>query len=263
MQLKRDRTHANSKGTGGIAPRLDPRKPVLLLGLRSNESSVFAFEALRLGLSPVVRTITPQVLRSLKRSLQPFVPEPLIIVGENSGREPSIALCRRVREMLPAARIIYQSAKIAPSSSRQVMDMGASISYACEMRAHHVLDELYAFARVSRLTTKVGALAIQGGRATIAGRTLRLTKTEFAILAYLIALHPRIMTKEDAKAAAAMPEHCGARNVEWHVHNIRKKINPAEPQDTVIRVIWGKGWALDAEWRPPAPSNVRPARPRN
>jgi len=100
---------------------------------------------------------------------------------------------------------------------------------------------------------RVGPLSIDDATATasVGGRILALTPLEFALLSRMVDKHPGIMTKEEAKTACGMPEHCGHRNAEWHVGNIRRKINRSDPLNTMIRTKWGKGWYLDAAWDSP------------
>ena len=80
-------------------------------------------------------------------------------------------------------------------------------------------------------------------RVLLAGAEVRLTTTEFDLLAFLVRHPHRIFSREQllsevwGYAAAA-----GTRTVDVHVAQVRAKLGPAVP----IRTVRGVGYGLDA-----------------
>jgi DNA-binding response OmpR family regulator len=224
---------------------------VLLAHLSENDAAVFSREAASLGLSLASSTNCDDFLRLIEEHAGPV---PLLaVLGQCAEASTTCAL---LKSRITGARIVVLCHGVLPENERAAVAMGADVAYGCSERTLHVLAELGSFARQSlpdRLKV-VGPLAVDKEARSVwfAGSRLVLTELEFALISELLANYPSITTKAQAKAACAMPKHCNERNAEWHIHNIRVKLNPVNPKDTPICVKWGKGWYLDPNW---APSN--------
>jgi DNA-binding response OmpR family regulator len=236
------------QANGGSDSHASVRWRVLLACLTVNEAGVFAMAALKLGLRPAVGSEASDVAQFAQTHAGAF---PLLaIVGENAG----FSVCGVIRLRVPSARIVYLCDGHSHDLERAAVGAGADIAYGCDERARHALDELEAFAKQGKWGGQkhVGPLMIDERTETVAlqGRRLELTRNEYALLAELINNYPGITSKARAKAACSMPEHGGARNAEWHVRNLRAKMNPDDPRNCMVRVKWGQGWYLDPNWLP-------------
>ena len=93
----------------------------------------------------------------------------------------------------------------------------------------------------------VGDLVIDTGtrRVTVAGEEVRLTPTEFDLLARLAAAPGEVLTREHLLAEVwDWPDASGTRTVDSHVKALRAKIGADR-----VRTVHGVGYALELEQR--------------
>ena len=225
------------------------RKRVLVAHVPENEAAVITTEAALLGLAPTSATDCDDCLRFVERHAGP-VPV-LAVLGQSAEASTT---CAALKSRITNTRIVFLCQGVSTDNERNAIAMGADVVYGCRERALHVLAELGSFARQGwpDQLKVIGPLAVdkRAGAVWFSGFRLLLTELEFALIAELVANYPSITTKAQAKAACAMPRYGNERNAEWHIHNIRVKLNPANPKDTPICVKWGKGWYLDPNWAP-------------
>ncbi len=82
---------------------------------------------------------------------------------------------------------------------------------------------------------------------TLSGEPVPLTPTEYDILKLLMENPGRVFSSEDIYRLVWKDAPLGAQNtVAVHIRHLREKIeiNPAEPR--YIKVVWGKGYKLEA-----------------
>lgn len=85
-------------------------------------------------------------------------------------------------------------------------------------------------------------------RVTLNGEPVTLTPTEYDILKLLMENPGRVFSSSDIYRLVWKGAPLGAQNtVAVHIRHLREKIeiNPAEPR--YIKVVWGKGYKLEAE----------------
>lgn len=85
-------------------------------------------------------------------------------------------------------------------------------------------------------------------RVTLNGEPVTLTPTEYDILKLLMENPGRVFSSSDIYRLVWKDAPLGAQNtVAVHIRHLREKIeiNPAEPR--YIKVVWGKGYKLEAE----------------
>ena len=85
-------------------------------------------------------------------------------------------------------------------------------------------------------------------RVTLSGEEIALTPTEYDILKLLMENPGRVFSSSEIYRLVWKDAPLGAQNtVAVHIRHLREKleINPAEPR--YIKVVWGKGYKLEAE----------------
>ncbi|MBE2234476.1 MAG: response regulator transcription factor, partial [Anaerolinea sp.] len=98
-----------------------------------------------------------------------------------------------------------------------------------------------------------GALALDPGRheATLNGRPLELTPTEFALLHTLMAHAGHAFTRAELIEQALGYSYEGLdRTVDSHIKNLRRKIEPDPANPAIIQTIYGVGYRFQGERRP-------------
>jgi two-component system alkaline phosphatase synthesis response regulator PhoP len=104
-----------------------------------------------------------------------------------------------------------------------------------------------AFAQMGGETLRVGDLVIDRGRmrATVAGRPVGLTATEFQLLAALARAPGRVFTRAqllDRLHGVALEAY--ERAIDAHVKNIRRKLEPDPHQPRYLLTVYGAGYKL-------------------
>ncbi|WP_033340928.1 response regulator transcription factor [Catenuloplanes japonicus] len=93
----------------------------------------------------------------------------------------------------------------------------------------------------------LGAVTLDPGRrlASVAGRTLSLTSTEFDLLGHLLRRPGRVFTRDELLAGVwgYASSHAGTRTVDVHVAQVRAKLGDAAG---LIRTVRGVGYTADA-----------------
>ncbi len=90
-------------------------------------------------------------------------------------------------------------------------------------------------------------LDVAGRRAVAAGREVRLTEIESALLAHLMGHPGHVCTREELMSEVwGYAEAMGSRTVDVHVAELRAKLGPA----LRIRTVRGVGYGVEAPSRP-------------
>jgi two-component system, OmpR family, response regulator TctD len=170
---------------------------------------------------------------------------------------PSILVaCRGVRARFAQAPIVLISAGYRPALEVQAVDAGADDVIACPLGVLHVLPRLKSLRRRADQATRpdrltAGQLVVHRKLryACLGDSPLGLTRTQLAILEYLV-LHGNRVVPISELMSAVLGRNVSARTVHQHVRNIRKKMNPAEPNECPIRTRRGQGYIVDTGWTP-------------
>ena len=190
--------------------------------------------------------------RSGKKN-QPF---DLVILDLMLPGVPGEELIGRLRAAGVAAPVIVTSARSAVTDRVALLRLGAS-DYLVKP---FDLDELLARVEVQlrgRAGAEVGSApeVLRFGRweldsvaraFAVDGEPMRLTRTEFDILAALMREPSRVFTKqalfELVRNEEALTEE---RTISTHISNLRVKLRPSGT-DTYIQTVWGIGFKLQA-----------------
>jgi DNA-binding response OmpR family regulator len=127
-----------------------------------------------------------------------------------------------------------------PFSPRELVARVRAVLRRADRSATAVADELV---RAGDLTLDVPRM-----RADVAGRTIELTATEFALLLTLARQPGRIFTRSqllDAVHGVAFESY--ERAIDTHIKNIRRKLEPDARRPTHILTVYGVGYRLADE----------------
>lgn len=180
-----------------------------------------------------------------------------------SARRPDLVLLdlmlpglsgEEVLSRLQGIPVIVVSAKVDVSSKVQVLLNGAA-DYVTKPFA---IRELLARIQVQLRKTgsepqaaelQVGDLLLDplSHQVTVQGQTVRLTKTEYAILKLLMKNPQQVIAKSVIleRISADTPD-CTESSLKQHVSNLRKKLRSAGGRD-YIEAVWGIGFKLVGE----------------
>ena len=193
-----------------------------------------------------------EALLLAERAAEKNQPFDLVILDLMLPGVPGEELIGRLRDAGVAAPVIVTSAKSAVTDRVGLLRLGAS-DYLVKP---FDLDELLARVEV-QLRGPAGAVRPSGElrfgrweldpaarRFAVDGAELRLTRTEFDILAALMREPSRVFTKqalfELVRSEEALTEE---RTIATHVSNLRAKLR-ASGTDAYIQTVWGIGFKL-------------------
>ena len=195
-----------------------------------------------------------EALLLAERAAEKNNPFDLVILDLMLPGVPGEELIGRLRAAGTSAPVIVTSAKSAVTDRVSLLRLGAS-DYLVKP---FDLDELLARVEV-QLRGRAGVARPSGtlrfGRweldpaahaFAVDGEELRLTRTEFGILAAMMREPSRVFTKralfELARNEDALSEE---RTIATHVSNLRAKLRPSGT-DSYLRTVWGIGFKLEA-----------------
>ena len=180
-----------------------------------------------------------------------------------SGEKPDLILLDLMlpglsgEEVLPEIKgvpVIVMSAKV-DTGDKVNMLLGGAADY---ITKPFDIDELLARIAVQlrkseasdkddRLTFDDIALLPRTWQAEVAGRDVRLTKTEFAILKLLMENPKQVVTKSILldRISEDTPD-CVESSLKVHVSNLRKKLRDASGKD-YLETVWGIGFKMKSE----------------
>ena len=78
------------------------------------------------------------------------------------------------------------------------------------------------------------------------GQPLRLTLTEFRLLADLVAHQGEVRTYEDLRTAGWGTRSADAHTIQYHVENLREKLEPSGAARLQIQAVRGVGYRLES-----------------
>ncbi|ASW57219.1 response regulator transcription factor [Plantactinospora sp. KBS50] len=160
-------------------------------------------------------------------------------------------LCRRLRQGGDWTPVIFLTARDDEVDRIVGLELGAD-DYVTKpfsprelvARVRAVLRRTVGVPAGADQTRVVGPVTLDPERRTVsvAGAPVRLTSTEFDLLAHLMNRPGRVFTREELLAAVwGYAAHSGTRTVDVHVAQVRAKLGPAAAD--VIRTHRGVGYA--------------------
>ena len=114
-------------------------------------------------------------------------------------------------------------------------------------RLRSILRRTQASETASQASVAVGPITVWPGqrRASMAGRELALTSTEFSMMALLVRRAGHLVTREElSQEALARPVARFDRTIDVHICRIRQKLGAREDGQSFIRTVVHKGYQL-------------------
>ena len=194
-----------------------------------------------------------EALLAAERAAEKNRPFDLVILDLMLPGVPGEELIGRLRAAGVAAPVIVTSAKSAVTDRVALLRLGAS-DYLVKP---FDLDELLARVEVqlrgrgreerAGVVARFGRWELDSAARTFAvdGAPLRLTRTEFDILAAMMAEPGRVFTKRALFALVAGEDALTEeRTIATHVSNLRAKLR-ASGTDAYLQTVWGIGFKLE------------------
>ena len=149
--------------------------------------------------------------------------------------------------------VIVVSAKLDVDNKVQLLLGGAADYITKPFDPKELLARIVVALRRAAGTGKgrlsAGALEMdtEGHSVTAAGRPVRLTRTEYAVLRQLLERPGQVITKGQLldRISEDTPD-CTESSLKIHVSNLRKKLREAGGQD-FVEAVWGIGFTLKAD----------------
>jgi len=161
-------------------------------------------------------------------------------------------VCRRLRQM-SGVPIIMLTARVEEADRVVGLELGADDYVTKPFSPRELVARVRSTLR--RATGQVGPTAIvRAGdveldtaslTATVGGKPVDLTSTEFQVLATLARQPGRIFSREQLLEAVHGVAFEGYdRSIDSHIKNIRRKIEPDPRQPSYIQTVYGVGYRL-------------------
>jgi two-component system response regulator BaeR len=176
----------------------------------------------------------------------------LVLLDVNLPGLDGIEVCHQLRRF-SAVPIIMLSGRVEEIDRTLGLEMGAD-DYVCKPYSPRELSARIK-AQLRRADGRIGAPAGQHGfrvdhagqRIECDGEWLPLTSQEFRILCKLVARPGQLFSREDLLPgdADADARAAGARAVDTHVKNLRRKIAAVRPAGAGITSVYGLGYRFD------------------
>lgn len=178
-------------------------------------------------------------------------PPDLVILDLMLPGKNGLTICREVRAFsdLP---ILILTAKVDEVDRLVGLEMGAD-DYICKpFSPREVVARVKAVLRRTRPAVEAekieaGTLVLDTAtrRVAIGGSDLHLTPNEFDLLKVLMTHPERVFERSDLIALVQGYDFEGYdRTIDSHIKNIRKKIAAHQPDATVIKTVYGVGYAF-------------------
>jgi two-component system OmpR family response regulator len=161
-------------------------------------------------------------------------------------------ICRRLREDADWTPVIFLTARDDEIDRILGLELGGDDYVTKPFSPRELVARVRAVLRRAdgppdggRVRT-LGGVSIDPGRrlATVDGRPVTLTPTEFDLLGHLLGRPGRVFTREELLASVwGYASHAGTRTVDVHVAQVRAKLGDAAP---LIRTVRGVGYTADA-----------------
>jgi DNA-binding response OmpR family regulator len=185
-------------------------------------------------------------------------PHDLVILDIGMPRADGTEVLRRIRTLDQAVPVMFLTSKDEEFDKVLGLEMGADDYLTKPFSLRELLARVKALLRRSRRSAAPApaffSLAASGieldperFEARAEGASMRLTVTEFRVLAALVAA-PGVVKSRDALVAAAYPEetYLSDRAIDCHVKRLRRKITEAGGDPGAVETVYGLGYRLRA-----------------
>lgn len=163
------------------------------------------------------------------------------------GRD-GMELCKEIR-LFSSVPIIMVTARIEEIDRVLGLELGAD-DYICKpFSPREVVARIKAVLRRSAgsgISNNGLRLEDTTMRSSLHGQSLELTTVEFKLLAFLVA-HPGRIYSRDQLMEHIYPDQriVSDRTIDSHVKKLRRKMEAIEPGCTLIRSVYGAGYAFE------------------
>lgn len=169
-----------------------------------------------------------------------------------------LSVCRQVR-LESDVPVIMLTARVAESDRLQGFDSGADDYVVKPFSPRELVARVQAILRRSgrdellsgppEVTQGKLTVDFRAGEARLGENKLRLTPTEFRILAALVREPGKVFSRGELIEKALGLDYRGFdRTLDVHILNLRRKLKEAEPSaDKYIRTVYGMGYKLEVK----------------
>ena len=194
------------------------------------------------GFDPTVFADGLEALAAIRARVPALVVLDLMLPGLDG-----LALCREVRSF-SGVPIVMVTARVEEIDRLLGLELGAD-DYLCKpFSPRELVARVKAILRRSGVAAPTGALAIDAAarRASVRGRALDLTRTEFELLAALASRPGQVFSRARLLELAHQDNlEATDRAIDSHIKNLRRKIDAAAPGLEPIRSIYGVGYRFE------------------
>jgi two-component system response regulator BaeR len=193
------------------------------------------------GFIPTVFGDGAQALAAIRAGAPALVVLDLMLPGLDG-----LALCREVRAFSDVP-IVMVTARVEEIDRLLGLELGAD-DYLCKpFSPRELVARIKAILRRSGVANSPLSVDAAARRASVHGRLLDLTPTEFDLLAALVRRPGQVFSRAQLLALAHQDNlEVTERAVDSHIKNLRRKIEAAAPGLEPIRSIYGVGYCFDS-----------------
>jgi len=178
----------------------------------------------------------------------------LIVLDIQMPEMDGLEFTRKVRAEQPGVAIIMLTARVEEADRIVGLEFGAD-DYVTKpfsprelvARVKAVLRRAQPIPEASLDVLRVGAVMLDHGRreVTVAGKLVELTPTEFDLLAALMRVPGRVLSRSELlEAIQGVAFEAYERTVDAHIKNLRRKIEPDPANPRIILTVRGAGYRL-------------------
>jgi DNA-binding response OmpR family regulator len=224
----------------------DPRGLVVVAEDERAIADLLALYLRREGFGVHVVHSGPDTLDAVRR-LRPVA----LILDVGLPGTDGTEVCRILRSEGDSVPVLFCTARDDEIDRVLGLELGGDDYITKPFSPREVVARVKAVLRRAAAATEPGEPPLQIGevtvlrsqrRATVGGRIVDLTATEFDLLAYLMARQGRVISREQLLSAVwGYSAAAGTRTVDVHIAQVRAKLGEASP----IRTVRGVGYSAE------------------
>jgi two-component system response regulator BaeR len=204
-------------------------------------AAVVADYARAAGFVPTLFADGAEALAAIRAKVPALIVLDLMLPGLDG-----LSLCREVRTF-STVPIVMVTARVEEIDRLLGLELGAD-DYLCKpFSPRELIARIKAILRRSVVPDSPLSVDAAARRASVHGRLLDLTPTEFDLLAALVRRPGQVFSRAQLLALAHQDNlEVTDRAVDSHIKNLRRKIEAAAPGLEPIRSIYGLGYRFDS-----------------
>jgi len=193
------------------------------------------------GFVPTLFADGAEALAAIRATVPALIVLDLMLPGLDG-----LSLCREVRTFSNVP-IVMVTARVEEIDRLLGLELGAD-DYLCKpFSPRELIARIKAILRRSGVVNSPLSVDAAARRASVHGRPLDLTPTEFDLLAALVRRPGQVFSRAQLLALAHQDNlEVTDRAVDSHIKNLRRKIEAAAPGLEPIRSIYGLGYRFDS-----------------